>query len=102
MIRSDHVLVMSEGEVAEIAPPSTLLANPTSAFSKLVDRTGAASAAALRRMAADFAQERAAGLAPGRRARPSFESARRQSLEGAAGPHAASRRSSLEHGHPHF
>ncbi len=32
---------MDAGEVAEIAPPSVLLADGGSAFSKLVDKTGA-------------------------------------------------------------
>ena len=49
---------MDAGSVAEIAPPSVLLGDPASAFSRLVDRTGAASAAALRQMAADFFQVR--------------------------------------------
>lgn len=80
MIRSDQVIVMDAGEVAEIAPPSTLLANPASSFSRLVDRTGAASAAALRKMAADFADERARGQAIGFRKRPSLDETRR-SLE---------------------
>ncbi len=57
VIRSDQVIVMDAGLVAEIGPPSVLLANPNSAFSKLVDKTGAASAAALRKMAADFLAE---------------------------------------------
>lgn len=48
---------MDAGLVAEIGPPSVLLANPNSAFSKLVDKTGAASAAALRKMASDFLAE---------------------------------------------
>ena len=52
MIRSDQVIVMDAGTVAEIAPPSVLLARPDSAFSALVDRTGPAGAAALRKMAA--------------------------------------------------
>ncbi|KAL4427322.1 hypothetical protein ABPG77_003231 [Micractinium sp. CCAP 211/92] len=80
VIRSDQVIVMDAGEVAEIAPPSALLANPDSAFSRLVDRTGAASAAALRKMAADFAEERARGQAIGFRKRPSLDETRR-SLE---------------------
>jgi hypothetical protein len=52
---------MDAGVVAEIGPPCTLLANPSSAFSKLVDATGASGAAALRKMAADFMEERARG-----------------------------------------
>ena len=77
VIRSDQVVVMDAGEVSEIAPPSQLLANPNSAFSALVDKTGAASAAALRKMAADFFAERAAGKPLGRFPRPSFEEIRR-------------------------
>lgn len=66
VIRSDQVIVMDAGLVAEIGPPSVLLANPNSAFSSLVDKTGAASAAALRKMAADFlAEVRTSWLAAG-------------------------------------
>ncbi len=67
---------MDAGRVAEIAPPSVLLARPDSAFSQLVDRTGAAGAAALRKMAADFFEERAAGIQLGHKPRPSFEATR--------------------------
>lgn len=76
MIRSDQVIVMDAGVVAEIAPPSVLLADPNSSFSRLVDRTGEASAAALRKMAADFAGERARGQAIGFRNRPSLDETR--------------------------
>jgi hypothetical protein len=72
---------MDAGVVAEIGPPSVLLANPDSAFSALVDRTGAAGAAALREMAALFFEERAAGQRIGSKPRPSYENLRRQSLE---------------------
>jgi hypothetical protein len=61
VIRSDQVIVMGAGQVAEIGPPCSLLADPSSAFSKLVDATGASGAAALRKMAADFMDERARG-----------------------------------------
>jgi len=84
VIRSDQVIVMDAGQVAEIAPPSVLLANPNSAFSKLVDRTGASSAAAMRKMAADFADERARGQAIGFKKRPSLDETRR-SLDEAGG-----------------
>ncbi|GAB4815837.1 hypothetical protein N2152v2_002883 [Parachlorella kessleri] len=76
VIRSDQVIVMDAGTVAEIAPPSVLLARPDSAFSALVDRTGPAGAAALRKMAADFYEERAAGIQLGHKPRPSFEATR--------------------------
>jgi ABC-type multidrug transport system fused ATPase/permease subunit len=85
VIRSDQVIVMDAGLVAEIGPPSVLLANPNSAFSKLVDKTGAASAAALRKMAADFLQERQAGVQVGFHKRPSLDEVRR-SLDGGARP----------------
>ena len=52
---------MDAGVVAEIGPPRALLADPSSAFSKLVDATGVSGAAALRKMAADFEEERARG-----------------------------------------
>ncbi len=81
VIRSDQVIVMDAGVVAEIGPPSVLLANPDSAFSSLVDRTGAAGAAALRQMAADFFKERAEGQRIGGKHRPSFEGLRRASIE---------------------
>lgn len=76
VIRSDLVVVMDAGQVAEMGPPSQLLANPDSAFSKLVDKTGAASAAALRKMAADFVEERARGQRIGFLRRPSLEQVR--------------------------
>ena len=41
---------MDAGTVAEIGAPSALLARPHGAFSSLVDRTGAAGAAALRQV----------------------------------------------------
>lgn len=76
---------MDAGVVAEIGPPSVLLANPNSAFSALVDKTGAASAAALRKMAADFLAERQAGIQVGFKKRPSLDETRR-SLDAAGMP----------------
>jgi ATP-binding cassette subfamily C (CFTR/MRP) protein 1 len=62
VIESDKVLVMEAGVLKENAPPSTLLADRESMFSKLVDKTGAQAAAALRQLAADFyAARKAAG-----------------------------------------
>ena len=54
VIESDHVLVMEAGVLKEMAPPKALLDDPESMFSKLVDKSGAQAAAALRQMAADF------------------------------------------------
>eukprot|EP00775_Hariotina_reticulata_P004687 gene4687-4939_t len=54
VIESDQVLVMEAGVLKEMAPPSVLLDNRESMFSKLVDKTGAQAAAALRQMAAEF------------------------------------------------
>ncbi|PNH10694.1 Multidrug resistance-associated protein 1 [Tetrabaena socialis] len=51
IIESDKVLVMEAGELMEYAPPSQLLNNRDTMFSKLVDKTGVAAAAALRKMA---------------------------------------------------
>lgn len=82
MIRSDQVIVMDAGKVAEIGHPSALLANGDGAFSSLVDRTGAAGAAALRQMAAEFYEERAAAAAAHQRRRPSLDMLRRRSLDG--------------------
>ncbi|KAI8468106.1 MAG: hypothetical protein J3K34DRAFT_479395 [Monoraphidium minutum] len=81
VIRSDQVIVMDAGEVAEIGAPSALLAKPHGAFSSLVDRTGAAGAAALRQMASEFFAERASEMAAATRVRPSFDALRRASLE---------------------
>lgn len=80
---------MDAGRVAEIAPPSVLLANPESNFSKLVDKTGAAGAAALRQMAAEFFEERRQDAAKRSRVRPSLDAARRASID-------ATRRASIE------
>eukprot|EP00878_Enallax_costatus_P000230 GHUV01000294.1.p1 GENE.GHUV01000294.1~~GHUV01000294.1.p1 ORF type:complete len:1290 (+),score=442.33 GHUV01000294.1:122-3991(+) len=54
VIESDQVLVMEAGVLKEMAPPSVLLANPESMFSKLVDKSGPQAAAALRQMAAEY------------------------------------------------
>ncbi|KAG2424609.1 hypothetical protein HXX76_014334 [Chlamydomonas incerta] len=51
IIESDKVLVMEQGSLMEYDCPATLLANRGSMFSKLVDKTGAAAAQALRQMA---------------------------------------------------
>ncbi|KXZ44762.1 hypothetical protein GPECTOR_62g877 [Gonium pectorale] len=51
IIESDKVLVMEQGELMEFAPPAQLLADRSTMFSKLVDKTGPAAAAALRKMA---------------------------------------------------
>ncbi len=103
VIRSDQVIVMDAGVVAEVGPPSVLLADPHSAFSSLVDRTGEAGAAALRQMAADFFQERARGQKVGTKARPNFDLTRtsmrlsRSSMEAATkAVQAVARRASLE------
>ena len=48
VIASDTVVVMEQGKVAETGPPDSLLNNPRSWFSKLVDMSGPAEAAALR------------------------------------------------------
>jgi ABC-type multidrug transport system fused ATPase/permease subunit len=63
VIESDQVLVMEAGVLKEMAPPSVLLDNRESMFSKLVDKTGAQAAAGLRQMAAEFFSRRAAGAA---------------------------------------
>ena len=77
-----QVIVMDARVVAEIGPPSELLARPDSAFSALVDKTGPAGAAALRQMAADFYKERKDGIAIGSHPRPSLDKSRvRASLE---------------------
>jgi ABC-type multidrug transport system fused ATPase/permease subunit len=54
VIESDHVIVMEAGVLKEMAHPNTLLNDPESMFSKLVDKSGAQAAAALRQMAADY------------------------------------------------
>jgi ABC-type multidrug transport system fused ATPase/permease subunit len=54
VIESDQVIVMEAGVLKEMAPPSVLLDNRDSMFSKLVDKSGATAAAALRQMAAEY------------------------------------------------
>jgi ATP-binding cassette subfamily C (CFTR/MRP) protein 4 len=48
---SDRVLVMDAGRVAELAPPSQLLADPGSMLARMAEQTGHASAASLRQRA---------------------------------------------------
>lgn len=50
---------MNAGELEEMAPPSVLLADRNSAFSKLVDATGPSGAQALRDTATAFFRSRA-------------------------------------------
>ncbi|GBF99292.1 ABC transporter [Raphidocelis subcapitata] len=52
IIFSDKILAMGQGQVLEFAPPSDLLSDPGSLFSRLVDDTGPVASAALRAMAA--------------------------------------------------
>jgi ABC-type proline/glycine betaine transport system ATPase subunit len=47
----DRVLVLSSGTVVEFASPASLLRDPASAFSSMVDETGEANAALLRGIA---------------------------------------------------
>eukprot|EP00879_Flechtneria_rotunda_P018965 GHRR01019909.1.p1 GENE.GHRR01019909.1~~GHRR01019909.1.p1 ORF type:complete len:153 (-),score=59.32 GHRR01019909.1:1353-1811(-) len=58
VIESDQVIVMDAGVLKEMAPPSVLLNNRESMFSKLVDKTGAQAAAALRQLATDYLASR--------------------------------------------
>ncbi|KAF9354827.1 hypothetical protein BGX34_010786 [Mortierella sp. NVP85] len=51
VIDYDRILLMEHGEVAEYDTPRALLSDPNSAFSKMVDETGAANAALLRSLA---------------------------------------------------
>ncbi|GLC60118.1 hypothetical protein PLESTB_001575900 [Pleodorina starrii] len=51
IIESDKVLVMEAGQLKEYDAPATLLADRGSMFSKLVDKSGPAAAAALRQLA---------------------------------------------------
>ena len=50
---------MEQGQLMEYAPPTQLLADRNTMFSKLVDKTGPAAAAALRQLASDFYGRRA-------------------------------------------
>eukprot|EP00878_Enallax_costatus_P023403 GHUV01024892.1.p1 GENE.GHUV01024892.1~~GHUV01024892.1.p1 ORF type:complete len:345 (-),score=143.53 GHUV01024892.1:953-1987(-) len=54
VIESDQVLVMEAGVLKEMAPPSVLLDDKESMFSKLVDKQSPQAAAALRQMAAEY------------------------------------------------
>lgn len=56
IIDYDKVLVLDNGVVKEFDSPHNLLSNPTSAFSSMIDETGASNAVLLRRLAKD-AQE---------------------------------------------
>jgi len=47
----NSILVMDRGQVAEYDTPHSLLKNPQSLFSKMVDETGEANAALLRSLA---------------------------------------------------
>lgn len=51
IIDSDKIMVMDKGQLAEFAEPSTLLMNPTTIFSNLVNETGKANAQFLKRVA---------------------------------------------------
>ncbi|KAI9138244.1 P-loop containing nucleoside triphosphate hydrolase protein [Paraphysoderma sedebokerense] len=51
IIDYDYILVLDAGRVKEFAPPDVLLSNPKSAFSSMVDETGASNAALLRKLA---------------------------------------------------
>ena len=48
---SDRVLVLDKGELVEFDKPSVLLQNPKGIFTRMVEATGPASAAYLRRIA---------------------------------------------------
>ncbi|WIA12457.1 hypothetical protein OEZ85_012492 [Tetradesmus obliquus] len=54
VIESDQVLVMEAGVLKEMAPPSLLLGDRESMFSKLVDKQSPEAAAGLRQMAAAY------------------------------------------------
>ncbi|KAI9179303.1 hypothetical protein H9P43_005966 [Blastocladiella emersonii ATCC 22665] len=53
IIDYDYVLVLDHGRVAELASPAELLSRPESLFTALVDETGPANAALLRRLAVE-------------------------------------------------
>lgn len=59
-----QVLVLDGGRVAEFAHPHTLLSDPGSQFSSLVDEMGPETAAALRRAAEEAYNGQAAALGP--------------------------------------
>ena len=56
IIDYDQLVVLGKGMVLETGPPHVLLANPTGAFSQMVDALGPATAAKLRQRASDAAQ----------------------------------------------
>lgn len=70
VIESDQVIVMESGELAEMAPSHVLLSRPDSMFSKLVDKTGPAGAAALRKMAREYYEKTKSTTASERAAMP--------------------------------
>jgi ATP-binding cassette subfamily C (CFTR/MRP) protein 1 len=51
IIDSSRILVMDAGQVVEFDTPATLLSDPEGSFTKLVEQTGSASSAALKRIA---------------------------------------------------
>ncbi|KXZ48458.1 hypothetical protein GPECTOR_27g628 [Gonium pectorale] len=53
IIFSDRILAMASGQLKEFAPPTQLLENPASFFTKLVEDTGPHASKMLRRMAAE-------------------------------------------------
>lgn len=61
VIESDQVLVMEAGVLKEMAPPSVLLDDRESMFSKLVDKQSPQAAAALRQMASEYYASRQTG-----------------------------------------
>jgi ABC-type multidrug transport system fused ATPase/permease subunit len=66
IIDSDRIVVLDQGQVLEVGTPAALLANPESAFSKMVNETGPIMSAFLRRAATgevDYAKELEAAAA---------------------------------------
>lgn len=72
VIDSDKILVLDRGRVVEYDRPATLLADPASALSSLVDETGPATAEVLRSLARDAAAaaDRGEGAGMGAKAPP--------------------------------
>jgi ABC-type methionine transport system ATPase subunit len=58
VITSDTVVVLDAGTIAETGPAATLLSNPASHFSRLVDQSGPAESAVLRAAASRHAMRR--------------------------------------------
>jgi ABC-type multidrug transport system fused ATPase/permease subunit len=83
IIDSDMVLFLEAGQALEYAPPATLLAEPGSHFGQLVDATGPASAAYLRR-AASGEVDLGEGLA--RKAKAAEASLRQRTSSAAGSP----------------